>query len=63
MVTSNDRTLTMERLEEAVAELIYVAEHFSLTGATMYDLKVRRRNLLEAARKYGRAMDSLGRLR
>jgi hypothetical protein len=51
----------MERLEEAVATLIYKAEHWSLTGATMWDMKCRRVELMEAARRYGKAVDALAR--
>jgi DNA repair ATPase RecN len=58
-----DRRRSMESVEEAATELLYYAEHFSLQNQTMHDWKVRRRNLLEAARKYGRAMDALGRRR
>lgn len=58
-----DRQRAFERVEEAAMYLIYVAEQWTCTGATMHDWKVRRRNLLSAAREYGRAMDSLGRVR
>jgi hypothetical protein len=53
----------MERVENTAAELMYVAEQWTLTGATMWDLKTRRARLLNAARDYGRAMDALGRTR
>lgn len=49
------------RIEEAVARLIYKAEHWSLTGATMWDMKCRRVELMEAARDYGKAVDAMAR--
>jgi hypothetical protein len=52
-----------ERAEDRATDLLYVAEQFSTTGASMHDLKVRRRSLLEAARSYARAMDYLTRVR
>jgi hypothetical protein len=51
----------MERVEETATELLYRAEHWTLTGMTLHDAKCRRRELLEAARRYGRAMDALAR--
>lgn len=53
----------MKRVEEALTELLYYAEYFSTTGASIHDMKIRRRYLLDAARAYGRAMDNLGRRR
>jgi hypothetical protein len=58
-----DPKRSMERLEEAITDLLYQVEHWTHTGWTMHDMKVRRRYLLEAARKYGRAMDALARKR
>jgi hypothetical protein len=51
----------MERAENAAADLLYVAEHWTTTDATLYDLKCRRRDLMGAARRYGKAMDALSR--
>jgi hypothetical protein len=58
-----DRLKQMERLEESIAELLYRAEQWTVTGATLYDLKGRRQELLEAARRYGRAVDALARFK
>lgn len=51
----------MTRAEDAAMQLLYYAEHWATTGATFYDLKRRRTDLLEAARRYGRAMESVAR--
>lgn len=53
---------TMERVEETAMHLLYVAEHWSTTGATFYDLQRRRMDLLEAGRRYGNAVRALARL-
>ena len=53
----------MERAEDAATDLLYNAEHWSLTGRSMYDVKVQRRSLLAAARRYGRSMDAITRIR
>lgn len=51
----------MERVEGAATNLLYKAEHWTLTGATLWDVKCRRQELLEAARAYGKAIDALAR--
>jgi hypothetical protein len=53
----------MDRAEQAMVDLIYQAEHFSLTGRSMHDIKCYRRDLLNAARRYSRAMDAVTRIR
>jgi hypothetical protein len=56
-----DRLRRMEIVEEAMTELLYRAEHWTTANASMHDIKCRRRELLDAARRYGRAMDALAR--
>lgn len=51
------------RAEEHATALLYYAEHWSLTGRSMHDIKCNRRELFAAARKYGRAMDALTKVR
>lgn len=45
-----------EQLEEAIVEVLYSGDKFTLTGATIYDLRNRRLGLLHAARRYGEAL-------
>lgn len=60
---TRDEVLTkrMERLERAATELMYQAEQWTLTGATLYDMSVRRRALLDAGRRYGKAAAAMAR--
>lgn len=53
----------MDRAEEAATELLYYVEHWTLTNRSMHDIKIHRRYLLSAARRYGRAMDAITRIR
>ncbi len=50
-----------ERMESAATELLYQAEHWTITGMTLYDMSARRRELLAAARRYGAAVNRLSR--
>jgi hypothetical protein len=52
-----------ERMERAATELLYQAEHWTLTGRTLYDLSSQRRELLAAARRYGNSVNRLARTR
>lgn len=53
----------MDRAEDASTEVLYCAEHWTLTGRSMHDIKCHRRSLLNAARRYARAMDAITRIR
>lgn len=52
----------IEAVEDRATGLLYWAEQFSLTGGTIYDLKVRRQGVLSAAREYATAIRRLARL-
>jgi hypothetical protein len=52
-----------ERMERCATELLYQAEHWTLTGRTLYDLSCSRRELLAAARRYGNSVNRLSRSR
>lgn len=56
MSAQQKRRAAVERLEEAVVDLLNAAEHFSLTGLTLWDLRNKRRDLLAKAYRYGRAV-------
>lgn len=62
-LTSDERLKQCRRVEETAMDVLYYAEQWSTTGATFFDLKRRRESLLEAARRYGRAVDNLARKR
>jgi hypothetical protein len=51
----------MERVEYTAAELMFRAEQWTVTGPTLWDLQVRRRELLAAGRNYARAVNALTR--
>lgn len=51
------------RAEDAIADLLREAENWTLVNRPMWDIRVHRRDLLAAARKYARAMDRLTRVR
>lgn len=51
----------MERVESTAMELLFRAEQWTVTGPTLWDLKVRRTELLSAARTYARAVNALAR--
>lgn len=53
----------MSNVEHCMAELLRTADTFSLTGKAIGDYQWMRRELMLAARRYTRAMDSLARLR
>lgn len=57
-----DRSRSIRALEEAVTELLFRQELWA-PAATAHDRKMMRRDLLEAARRYGRAVDALARKR
>jgi hypothetical protein len=46
------RRRMLESLESAIADLLNVAERWTTTGATLYDLRTRRAELLAAGRQY-----------
>jgi hypothetical protein len=52
-----------QRMELCATELLYQAEHWTVTGMTLYDLSARRRELLAAARRYGASVNRLARSR
>jgi hypothetical protein len=58
----SERMRQMYRVEETATELMYAAEKWA-AAMTSHDAKFRRRELLRAARDYGRAMDALARVR
>lgn len=58
-----ERTRAFLRIEETVTELIYCAEQFETAKQTTYGIRNARRNLLEAGRRYGAALQSLARRR
>jgi len=58
---SPDRTRTIESLEEAVDELLYVAESMKTPAPTEWERRQRRKQLLKVARRYGRAIEALAR--
>lgn len=59
MTKSQKASAARRRLEEAVSDLLLYAERWSITGRTLVDWRNDRRNLLEAARRYGRYIQRL----
>lgn len=53
----------MIRAEEAAADLLFNAERWTLTNRTMYDIRNDRRDLLRTARAYGKALESISKVR
>ena len=53
----------LNREREAIATLLYEAEHWSTTGRTFNDLKWSRVRLFEAAYEYAAAVRALARLK
>jgi len=64
IMTKGERIETaINRAEEAAVDLIREAENWSLQNRSLWDTRVHRKALMEAARNYARAINAVARVR